>query len=51
MIESSQNLQLVCEVFRRYARKIHKKNNPHDPNFLKISIALGRVSTSFELKN
>jgi hypothetical protein len=50
MIESSQNLQLVCEVFRRYARKIHKKNNPHDPNFLKISIALGRVSTSVELK-
>jgi farnesyl-diphosphate farnesyltransferase len=43
MVESSQNLQLVCEVFRRYARKIAKKNNPHDPNFLKISMALGRV--------
>lgn len=45
MIESSQNLQLVCEVFKRYSRKIHKKNNPHDPNFLKISITLGRVSS------
>lgn len=44
MVESTQNLQLVCEVFRRYARKIAKKNNPHDPNFLKISITLGRVS-------
>jgi farnesyl-diphosphate farnesyltransferase len=43
MIESSRNLQLVCEVFRRYARKIAKRNNPHDPNFLKISITLGRV--------
>jgi farnesyl-diphosphate farnesyltransferase len=45
MTESSQNLELVCDVFKRYARKIHKKNNPHDPNFLKISIVLGRVST------
>jgi farnesyl-diphosphate farnesyltransferase len=43
MVESTQNLQLVCEVFRRYSRKIAKKNNPHDPNFLKISITLGRV--------
>jgi farnesyl-diphosphate farnesyltransferase len=43
MIESSQNLELVCDVFKRYSRKIHKKNNPHDPNFLKISITLGRV--------
>lgn len=44
MIESSQNLQLVCDIFRRYSRKIHKKNNPNDPNFLKISVTLGRVS-------
>jgi farnesyl-diphosphate farnesyltransferase len=43
MIESTQNLELVCDVFKRYARKIHKKNNPNDPNFLKISITLGRV--------
>lgn len=44
MIESTQNLELVCEVFKKYARKIHAKNNPNDPNFLKISIALGKVS-------
>ena len=43
MVESSQNLQLVCDVFKRYGQKIAKKNNPHDPNFLKISITLGRV--------
>jgi farnesyl-diphosphate farnesyltransferase len=44
MIESSQNLQLVYEVFRRYARKFEKRNNPQDPNFLKISSTLERVS-------
>lgn len=44
MIESTQNLQLVCEVFKKYARKIHQKNNFTDPNFLKISIACGKVS-------
>ncbi|KAF2819920.1 farnesyl-diphosphate farnesyltransferase [Ophiobolus disseminans] len=48
MIESSQNLQLVCEIFKRYARKIHKKNNPNDPNFLKISVTLGRIEQFIE---
>ena len=43
MIESSQNLQLVCDIFKRYCRKISKKNNPHDPNFMRISIACGKV--------
>ena len=44
MMQSTQNLKLVCEVFRQYTRKIHKKNNPRDPNFLKISITCGKVS-------
>ncbi|KAJ5063996.1 isoprenoid synthase domain-containing protein [Bipolaris maydis] len=48
MLESTQNLQLVCEVFRRYARKIAKKNNPHDPSFLKISITLGKIEQFIE---
>lgn len=48
MLESTQNLQLVCEVFRRYARRIHKKNNPKDPNFLKISIVCGRIEKFIE---
>ena len=43
MFESTQNLQKVCEVFRRFVRKIHAKNTPKDPNFLKISIACGKV--------
>ncbi len=45
MTQSTQNLKLVCEVFRRFTRKIHKRNTPRDPNFLKISIACGKVST------
>jgi farnesyl-diphosphate farnesyltransferase len=43
MIQSSQNLQTLCEAFRKYARLIHKKNTPKDPNFLSISIACGKV--------
>lgn len=48
MTESTQNLQLVCEIFKRYARKIHKKNNPNDPSFLKISIACGKIEQFIE---
>ncbi|KAF9735410.1 hypothetical protein PMIN06_002605 [Paraphaeosphaeria minitans] len=48
MLESTQNLQLVCDVFKRYTRKIHKKNNPHDPNFLQISIACGKTEQFIE---
>lgn len=43
MVQSTQNLRVLCDVFRTYARKIHKKNSPKDPNFLKISIACGKV--------
>jgi len=43
MIESTQNLKMVCEVFRRFSRRIQKKNTSRDPNFLKISIACGKV--------
>ena len=46
MLDSTQNLELVCEVFRRYARKIHKKNTPKDPNFLNISLACGKVKAT-----
>jgi farnesyl-diphosphate farnesyltransferase len=48
MIESSQNLRTVCAVFKRYVRRIHKKNNLKDPNFLNISIACGRVEQFIE---
>lgn len=43
MIDSSQNLQTLFGVFKDIARKIHKKNDPRDPNFLKISVACGKV--------
>jgi farnesyl-diphosphate farnesyltransferase len=43
MTESSQNLRTVCEVFKRYARRIHKRNSPKDPNFAEINIACGKV--------
>jgi farnesyl-diphosphate farnesyltransferase len=48
MIESTQSLQLVCEVFRRYARKIHKMNKPSDPHFLEISTACGKIERFIE---
>ena len=43
MIESSQNLQTLFNTFKTVARRIHKKNDPRDPNFLKISVACGKV--------
>ncbi|KAF2794108.1 farnesyl-diphosphate farnesyl transferas-like protein [Melanomma pulvis-pyrius CBS 109.77] len=48
MIQSSQNLRLVCDVFRKYLRKIHHRNNPHDPNFLKISMVCGKTEQFIE---
>ncbi|KAM3415630.1 Squalene synthase [Cercospora zeina] len=48
MMQSTQNLQLACEVFRRFARKIHRKNNPSDPNFLEISVACGKIEKFIE---
>jgi hypothetical protein len=43
MTESTQILRVVCEVFKRYARRIHKKNDPRDPNYLAISAACGKA--------
>lgn len=48
MLESTQNLQVVCEVFRKYTRIIRRKNIPQDPNFLKISIACGKIEQFIE---
>ena len=45
MTESSQNLRVVSDVFRGYAHKILKKNNPRDPNFLKLSMTCSNVSS------
>ena len=43
MIESSQNLRVLSEVFRRYAHKIIKKNDSRDPNFHEINLACSNV--------
>ncbi|KAF1990290.1 squalene synthetase [Aulographum hederae CBS 113979] len=48
MMESTQNLQVLCDTFKRYVRKIHKKNDPRDPSFLKISIACGKIEQFIE---
>jgi hypothetical protein len=48
MLESTQNLQLVCEVFKKHVKSIRKKNRPQDPNFLKISIACGKIDQFVE---
>lgn len=48
MMQSSQNLRSVCEIFKRYVRRIHKKNTPKDPNFLQISIACAKVEQFIE---
>jgi farnesyl-diphosphate farnesyltransferase len=48
MMRSTQNLQLVCDIFREYARKIHRKNRPQDPHFLDISIACGQIEKFIE---
>jgi farnesyl-diphosphate farnesyltransferase len=48
MIESTQDFQRVCEVFRQYARKIHRKNKPSDPHFLDINIACGKIERFIE---
>ncbi|KAF2102375.1 farnesyl-diphosphate farnesyl transferas-like protein [Rhizodiscina lignyota] len=48
MVDSSQNLQVLCDVFKRYVKLIHKKNDPRDPNFLQISIACGKIEQFIE---
>ncbi|KAB5584871.1 farnesyl-diphosphate farnesyl transferase [Coniochaeta sp. 2T2.1] len=43
MTDSTQNLRVLCDVFRKYTRRIAKKNDPRDPNFLVISATCGKV--------
>ncbi|OLN92803.1 putative squalene synthase, partial [Colletotrichum chlorophyti] len=43
MTQSTQNLFIVCETFRKYVRRIHKKNDPRDPNFVQISAQCGKI--------
>jgi farnesyl-diphosphate farnesyltransferase len=51
LMMESQNLRGVCSVFKRYVRRIKKKNNPKDPNFLNISMACGKIEQFIESTN
>ncbi|OBT81870.1 hypothetical protein VE02_09870 [Pseudogymnoascus sp. 03VT05] len=42
------NIWGECGVFKRYVRRIQKKNNPKDPNYLNISIACAKVEKYIE---
>ncbi|KAF7549148.1 hypothetical protein G7Z17_g6562 [Cylindrodendrum hubeiense] len=48
MFECTQNLVTVCEVFRKYTRKIQKKNDPRDPSYLAISEQCGKIEQFIE---
>lgn len=48
MVESSQDLEGVVKVFCRYVRRIKRKNDPVDPNFLRICIACEEVGISID---
>ncbi|KAL1977512.1 hypothetical protein VTN31DRAFT_371 [Thermomyces dupontii] len=48
MLESTQNLRVLSAAFRRYVRRIHQKNTPKDPNFLKISVLCGSIEKFIE---
>ncbi|PPQ82878.1 hypothetical protein CVT25_009696 [Psilocybe cyanescens] len=45
LIMRSTNPREVGLVFREFARKIHAKAVPSDPNFILISIACGKIET------
>ncbi|KAI9768723.1 MAG: bifunctional farnesyl-diphosphate farnesyltransferase/squalene synthase [Geoglossum simile] len=48
LMVDSTNLRSVCNIFRTYIRRIHKKNTPKDPNFLNIGIACAKIEQFIE---
>lgn len=46
MLDSTQNLELVCKLFRTHLKYIQRKNTPRDPNYLKIGHTCAKVRTS-----
>ncbi|KJA22820.1 hypothetical protein HYPSUDRAFT_40602 [Hypholoma sublateritium FD-334 SS-4] len=45
LIMRATNPREVGLIFREYARKIHAKALPSDPNFIRISIACGKIES------
>ncbi|KAH7905343.1 squalene synthase [Hygrophoropsis aurantiaca] len=48
LVMRSTNLREVALIFREYAREIHHKARPQDPNFLRLSVVCGRMEQWFE---
>jgi farnesyl-diphosphate farnesyltransferase len=48
LVESSRDLRMVCAVFKRYVRRIRKKNSLTDPNFLNINTTCGKIEQFIE---
>lgn len=44
LIMDSTDMDNVVEIFREYVFEISRKNEATDPNFMEISMAIGRVS-------
>ncbi|CAG8640272.1 2804_t:CDS:2, partial [Dentiscutata heterogama] len=43
LILKCTNIHEVANIFREYSRVIIRKNDPKDPNFMKISVACGKI--------
>ncbi|KAI0364708.1 squalene synthase [Pilatotrama ljubarskyi] len=43
LVMRSTNPREVAYIFRDYARSIHARADPADPNFLKLSVACGKI--------
>ncbi|KAJ7509613.1 isoprenoid synthase domain-containing protein [Mycena galericulata] len=43
LVMRSTNPREVSLIFREYARKIHARAVPQDPNFMRLSVACGRI--------
>ena len=48
MVEASRDLRSVYAVFKRYVRRIRRKNTPRDPNFVNIGIACSKIEQFIE---
>lgn len=44
LIQASTDMDNVIAIFREYIQVISQKNETTDPNFLKISMAVGKVN-------
>lgn len=48
LIMESQTRTGVYNIFKEYVQKIHLKNTPKDPNYLKLEILCGRIEQAIE---